>query len=235
MHQLPLAFAFHPQVSFGSFISGPNGAAIHSIRQGIDRKTTELGYLWGEAGVGKSHLLQSACRLVADSGLPTAYVPMVELIKMPIEVVQGLEQVNLLAIDDLQAVAGVSEWEQGLFNLFNRAREQGVSVLFAARLAPDKIGIRLADLISRLQWGPVFHIQALSDSEKIHVLTRFANERGLEMGNEVGLYLLHHYPRDLKHQLDLLDRLDQACYVEKRRLTIPFVRQVLGAGNVSNG
>jgi DnaA family protein len=85
----------------------------------------------------------------------------------------------------------------------------------------------LPDLVSRLGWGPVFQLSALTDIEKRGALQLRAHRRGLEMGDEVADYLLKRCPRDMDSLFNLLNRLDHASLAAQRRLTIPFVRQLL--------
>jgi DnaA family protein len=87
--------------------------------------------------------------------------------------------------------------------------------------------VQLADLRSRLAWGPVFQLQSLSDVEKYEALRIRANLRGLELPRNVAEYLMRHYPRDLFGLFERLEALDTAAMAMQRRLTIPFVKSVL--------
>ena len=84
----------------------------------------------------------------------------------------------------------------------------------------------LADLVSRLQSGPVFHVPVLADEQKIEALKLRARQRGLELDKEPAQYLLNRFPRDLNALFEVLDRLDQESLVKQRRITIPFIREV---------
>ena len=57
---------------------------------------------------------------------------------------------------------------------------------------------------------------------------RFSSEeRGLELTEDVATFLLSRQQRDLPYLLGMLETLDQASLQAQRRLTIPFVKQVL--------
>ena len=75
--------------------------------------------------------------------------------------------------------------------------------------------------------GLIYQLDSLNDSAKEKVLIVQSQARGLEMSNEVAQYLLRNYSRDLNKLIGLLQSLDKASMSEKRRLTIPFVRQIL--------
>ncbi len=85
----------------------------------------------------------------------------------------------------------------------------------------------MSDLVSRLQWSLVLRLQDHDDAQKMAGLRFHAQLRGLELPEETARYLLAHYPRELSFLFRLLDRLDQASLMAQRRLTVPFVRQIL--------
>ena len=118
-------------------------------------------------------------------------------------------------------------WEEALFDLINRMRETGNSLLLAAATSPEAMQVQLPDLRSRLAWGPVFQLQSLSDAEKYEALRIRANQRGLELPGNVAEYLMRHYPRDLFGLFERLEMLDTAAMAMQRKLTIPFVKSVL--------
>jgi DnaA family protein len=99
-------------------------------------------------------------------------------------------------------------------------------MLFAATASPAELGLSLADLVSRLQSGPVFHVPVLDDEQKIQALRLRARQRGLELENEPAKYLLNRFPRDLNALFEVLDTLDAQSLVKQRRITIPFIREV---------
>lgn len=221
--QLPLRIGLRDSATLANFLHGPNAAAVAALESGYE----PFVYLWGAPGTGKSHLLQGLChRFAAEGGAPV-YLPLGEEQLAP-EICDGLEMTPLVCLDDIQAVAGNPEWETALFHLYNRIRDVGGRLLVAATAAPGQLGISLPDLQSRLGWGPVFHLQPLSDDEKVDALTLRARARGIELGADVARYLLRRYRRDTHGLFDLLEQLDRASLAAQRRLTIPFVRELLG-------
>ncbi|NIQ15056.1 MAG: DnaA regulatory inactivator Hda, partial [Candidatus Dadabacteria bacterium] len=69
--------------------------------------------------------------------------------------------------------------------------------------------------------------EPLSDSEKITVLQQRADLRGLKLSNEVADYLVKRVNRDLSNLIDLLNKLDDASLVAKKKLTIPFIKSLI--------
>lgn len=138
-----------------------------------------------------------------------------------------METLDLICIDDLQCLGGVRAWEEGVFHLYNRAYDAGCTLIMAGNDLPKSLPLQLPDLISRLSYGVTYQLKPLSDAEKITVLMQRANVRGITLSEEVGRYILLHTPRHMATLLAALDALDKASLALQRRLTIPFVKEVL--------
>ena len=122
---------------------------------------------------------------------------------------------------------GRADWELALFNFYNLSQEFNSRLLIAGIAPPGQLLWKLPDLSSRLAWGLVMNVQSLTDDQKLIVLQLRAKARGFELPPEVGEFLLNHYPRDMSRLLEALNQLDHEGMVAKRRITIPFVKQVL--------
>ncbi len=219
--QLPLRIGLRDGATFANFHPGPNAEALFAL----ERRLEPFLFLWSGPGGGRSHLLQAACHAAADEG--AAYLPLAELAPMGPEMLEGLESMALIAVDDVQAVAGDTAWEEGLFHLYNRVRDAGGRLIAAADAPPPALGLSLADLASRLAWGPVFQLRALDDEDKAAALQMRAGMRGMQLPDNVAAYLLKHAPRDLPALFELLERLDHASLAQQRKLTIPFVKELI--------
>jgi len=224
---LPLGLALRDSARFESFFPGPNTEAVRCLQLAAAGEGETLVFLCGAAGLGKTHLLQAACHAAARCEQAAAYLPLHELRVLSPDLFEGMEELRLVCVDDVEAIAGLPEWETGLFHLFNRMRESGSRLLVTASGRADRIGLQLPDLVSRLGWGVVYTLSPLDEASVQAALKHRARGRGLELPEETAAFLLKRIPRDLASVFDLLDRLDEASMVEQRRLTIPFVRSVL--------
>lgn len=224
--QLPLGVRLREAATFANYYPGVNRDAVRLLRDGV---TAEHGfiYLWGGHGSGKTHLLQAVCHLAGARAQPLAYFPLREIAALSPEVLEGVEQLPLVLVDDIDAVAGQAEWERGLFHLYNRVREQEGRLIMAGSHSPAAIGIVLPDLRTRLAAGLVLQLRALDDQDKAEALRLQARQRGMDMPEEVAGYLLRRCPRDMTALFALLDILDQASLAAQRKLTVPFVKEVL--------
>ncbi len=188
-------------------------------------------YLWGQASTGKSHLLLALTEHVQKAAKRALYLPLSELTESAsADVLDSVEELDLLCIDDLDAIAGNTKWQDALFHCFNRLQHTGCKLLISSNSNPTMSAITLDDLRSRLATGLIYQILPLNDEEKQKMLMLQSASRGLKMPKEVAEYLLRHHSRDTAELMTLLKQLDRASMVEKRRLTVPFVRQALADG-----
>lgn len=230
--QIPLKLSWREGFSFKNFfVSGfpeGNNEVVHHLQKIASSDAGEqFLFVWGFNNVGKSHLLQASCQQAADSGFSVAYLPLAEVEELDSEMFAGLESMSLVCIDDVQKIAGNEQCEEALFHLYNRMRDVGNKMIVSANVAPAALPVGLADLQSRLGWGPVLHLQELNDENKIEALQLRAKARGFELTEEVGLYLIRRSARDMSSLFALLDKLDEASLAQHRKLTIPFVRDLI--------
>jgi len=222
MNQLLLGIGLRDSATFDNFFPARNSPVVAALCQADE----PFVYLWGSSGSGKSHLLQALCQQLAEQGQTVAYLPLAEAGMVP-QMLEGMENMSLLAIDDLDSVAGNADWETALFHLYNRMRDAGARLLVAAHVSPAALPIQLRDLASRLSYGLTLHLQDLSDEDKRQLLQLRADNRGFELPDEVANYLLKRCERDMESLITLLDRLDVATLQAQRKLTIPFVKSLL--------
>ena len=230
--QLPLNIRLSDAYCFENFLGSRNEEAMGTLVTAIESLSQDGGnycksvYLWGLAGTGKTHLLQAACQRARALGLDSVYLPLTAPDITNPAIIEGMDQVSLVCIDDLQSVAGQEAWEMQLFSLYERIQGKGLLVM-ASSFAPPAGGFQLADLVSRFNKGLVYGLHSLSHAERLNVVRQRAKIRGFELSDEVAGYIEKHLPRDLASLVGLLDRLDQASLIQQRKITVPFLRSLL--------
>lgn len=224
MAQLPLALTLEDHASFETFVGASNAGAVEHVQR-LANGAADTIWLWGAEGAGKSHLLQAACRAATAAERRAMYVA---LPAASPAILADLDQVDLLAIDDVQAVAGDLAWEQPLFVILNAFLGRNGALLLGADAPAARCGFRLADLKSRAAGAVTYRLAPLDDADRATALRRHAAARGLELDAAAAEFLLKRVARDMKALNGLLDKLDRASLSAQRRLTIPFIREQLG-------
>ncbi len=226
--QLPLGISLRDDARFENFQAGDNGLVCQMLRQSAQGEGEQFLYLWGSEGAGCSHLLQASCHAAEPSGRSAVYLPLNELVSLSPQILEGLESLQLVCIDNVEAVANQPEWEEALFHLFNRIRQEDNRLVVAADSAPRQLDIKLPDLVSRLSWGIVFNVLPLNDEDKVKAIQLRAKVRGFSLPEDVAKYMVHHDSRSMSDLCLTLDRLDKASLLAQRKVTIPFIKQEMG-------
>jgi len=224
--QLTLDLQLKDSFTFDNIVNGENKLLI-DLLQSPNLNTEKQLYIWGAHNTGKTHLVQALCQNLSQQNKSVSYLPLKQLIEYSPEVFQGQEAMDVCCIDDVQLLQNRADWQEALFDLINRTRENNKQLIFTADQPPAEIGIQLKDLTSRLQWGAVFKLLELNDAQKCEALQQRADARGFELADNVASYLLNNYNRDMADLFEMLDALDKAQLQQHRRLTIPFVKTVL--------
>lgn len=231
--QLPLPLSPLLVPAYDNYYRGDNHLALDLVQR--LRQTTDASqlYLWGARHSGKTHLLLAAHNEFTAAGDRSFYASLKEQ-SHSAKLLDSLDRYSLIALDDIDHVAGNSDWERALFNLINFSREQAGKIIFAASSAPASAGWLLADLESRLGWGPVLRLESLSDGDIRQVLLEAVDSKGLEMPGETVDYLLTRHKRDVGSLLETVALLDRESLAAGRaRITIPFLKSCLALTGVN--
>lgn len=230
--QLPLALRYPPDQRLDTLVAAPAGALplLRALAQASRQKRDgDWLYLRGVSGTGKTHLALGVCASAEEAGRQVAYVPLGTVAGRVGQALEALDQCDIVALDGIDAVAGHRKDEVALFEFHNRARSTGTALLYTAQVSPDALPPGLPDLRSRLSQCTHVILSPLDDDGRREVLQQRARRRGLGMDAAGIEWLLRRTDRDLSNLTVLLDRLDRESLAAKRRITVPFLREVLGS------
>jgi DnaA family protein len=226
MRQLPLGVRLPDRATFASFLTARNAEALEHARRIANGERAGPTWICGASGAGKSHLLQAICAAASD-GMRAGYVPLADLGRLGVGVLDGLPQLECLCLDDFDAVVGQLDWERAVFGLLREMEETGGRLVAAAKAPPALLDWALPDLGSRSGASAIFQLRVLNEVEQQRALQLRARLRGFDLPEETSRWLQRRFPRDMRKLYELLDTLDEAALVAQRRLTVPFIREVL--------
>jgi DnaA family protein len=223
MQQLPLRVRLGEAARFDGFIAGPNAEVVDLL---TGASPPRVLWLWGRAGTGKTHLLQAACAAASASGGSATYLDLAA--GGAPGLLEGYETLDLVCLDALDRVSDEADWNAAIFRLYMLMQDAPGRLYVASTAPPASLRFRLPDLRSRLLAASVHQLHELDEAGQVAALERRAGRRGLELSQEAAAWLVHRMPRDMHSLCGVLDRLDDAALAAQRRLTVPFLRQVLG-------
>ena len=228
--QLPLPLKLDRFAAFETFVADSNETLVRHLETVAHGERSDIIWICGAKGRGKSHLLQATCRAADRAGIRPMYLPLGTDGALDPDCLLGLDSIGLLALDQVDAVAGRPAWEARLFAVLEGMQSSGRPLLLAADTVPSAARFALADLASRAAAATVYRLNPLSDDGQRQALEEHARGLGLELDEATARYLLTRVEREVGELCRWLDRLDRASLVEQRRLTVPFVRKALKSG-----
>jgi DnaA family protein len=226
MQQLPLPVRLRTSSVFSGYLAGPNASVVQSLYQ-QQFTASPVVFVYGQVATGKTHLLQALCVEAGRRRQIAAYFSADDLLRYGPELLKGSSQYSFLCIDDVDKVLAQATWDRALFSVYRDFEEGGGKLVLSATQSPSSCLIPLADLRSRLLAGMMLHLQPLEEQQQMDALRLHATQRGLELPDETIQYLQRRLPRDMATLCNFLDELDIASLAAQRKLTVPFVKQVL--------
>jgi DnaA family protein len=214
LRQIPLAIGPEPLATFDTFVTGANAGAVVHLRALVSQPGAPV-YLWGASGCGKTHLLRALAHEVQAHGGRVAWFDADRALPW------SADDAALTVLDGCEGYDAPRQ--QAAFALFVQA--QGIQIAAAGTLPPVDLPLR-DDLRTRLAWGHVFALEPLGEADARAALRREADRRGAFLSDEVMGYLLTRFSRDLKHLMQLLDRLDEFALAEQRTITVPLLKKM---------
>lgn len=225
--QLTLSVKLRQDASFENFLGAANKKNSHILLHALNSDELFI-YLCGDQSSGKTHLLNAACNALEDQGKRVMFLSIKEVGGFDKQLFDGLESFDAVMLDDIDVLFDDPDSEEALFDLYNRLRANGKMLIVTASQPVANQTLKLEDLRSRLGAGLLLQLFKLTDEEKEAALKSKAKDKGLLLGDETAAYIMKRSDRSLDELFALLDQLDDASLSAQRRLTVPFVKSVLG-------
>ena len=232
--QIPFAFPLRSRATFSNFVVENNAELVQSLtalknpglNPAIPPGAARTVWIWGEAGLGRTHLLNACCHWFNTKQAKVAYIPTADWQSQG-DSFAGYQGFDLVAIDDVHLCLNKEQAERDLVELYQAMQNTSGYLLLSADRPPGKCTYAFKDLASRFTSAETYQLSALSDPGKMQVMQSQAAHRGIELEEEVARFMLTRCSRHLSDLIKLLDELDQQSWARKRKLTIPFLKEVL--------
>ncbi|MBV1905108.1 MAG: DnaA regulatory inactivator Hda [Pseudomonadales bacterium] len=227
--QIPLLFPLRCEATFDNFVALKNKELTERLLKLVDEKPTtgvQTIWLWGEPGVGCSHLLNACCHLLSEKGRRVGYIPSRDW-NLQTDSLAGYQNFDMVAIDDIDLWLNRSAPERSLIELYQSLQISSGILLLAAHKPPADLDYAFADMASRFIAAETYRVLDLSDIGKMLFVQSEAKRRGIDLEDGVASFMLTRCSRQLQELVSLLNKLDSESLALKRKVTIPFLKQVL--------
>jgi len=222
MPQLPLSLTPPRRKRLDNFVAGTNAPVVRSLRHGLEERGWVL--LCGPEGSGKSHLALGVLAEWSSGQRRALYVPCRE--RGAAELLASGDA-ELAVVEDIEALAGRSQAEIGLFNALNRWRAARTAVLMTGSGATP---FDLPDLVSRVSQAARLTLKPLDDEGLSRLIGQLIADFHVVPGRGLADYLMRHGPRSAGSLADLFERISRRAQAERRVVSVPLVREALKGG-----
>jgi DnaA family protein len=229
--QLPLKINLPDTACFETFVP-PDASVALTLSQLQSTDATGLNqgvYFFGKSALGKTHLLQAACRAVSLRGGRSVYFPLKDK-QLPLipDVLRGLEVMDLICLDDVDHVIHLPAWQAALQDLQAKSSALGHPLLLSGRIPMALWPMSVPELRDAMFNLLPVELKPLTEIDDIILaLQRHAKIRGFELPKDVANFIIKRFSLSLEELLAVLQILEQATLAEQRRLTLPFAKLVL--------
>ena len=224
--QLALQIQINERASLNNFfISKKNNKSIKILKnillgsdKGVQIFIDDLG------SNGKSYLLQAICNDFSNSNNSSIYIPMQEAINLDPSILEGVSELNLICIDDIDLINKRRDWEIALFNLINECYEKECFLLLSGSI--NKLEA-IPDLVSRIKKMETLRLEAINDDELLEATKEISKNLNIEISDKNMNYLINNSKRDIKTIFRTLSQLEKESLERKKSIGLNLIKEVI--------
>ena len=224
--QLALQIQINERASLDNFfISKNNNKAIKILKNILERSNNGAQIFIDDLGSnGKSYLLQAICNDFSNSNNSTIYIPMQKAINLEPSILEGINDLNLICLDDIDLISNQRDWELALFNLINECYEKDCFLLLSGSI--DKLEV-IPDLISRIKKMEILRLKAIDDDELLRATQSISKNLNIEISDKNMNYLINNSRRDIKTVFRTLSQLEKESLERKKSIGLNLIKEVI--------
>jgi len=224
--QLALQIQINERASLNNFfVSKKNNKTVQILKNILLGSDKEVQIFIDDLGSnGKSYLLQGICNDFSNSNNSSIYIPMQEAINLDPSILEGVSELNLICIDDIDLISKRREWEIALFNLINECYEKECFLLLSGSI--NKLEA-IPDLVSRIKKMEILRLEAINDDELLEATKAISKNLNIEISDKNMNYLINNSKRDIKTIFRTLSQLEKESLERKKSIGLNLIKEVI--------
>lgn len=217
----PLELSLNQKYSFNTFVVGSCNQFAHAAAIAVAEapgKTYNPLYIYGGVGLGKTHLMHAAGHAIKERNrhLRVSYTSaekfMNELINAirynkTLDFREKYRSIDVLLIDDIQFMAAKERTQEEFFHTFNALYDKQKQIVITSDCPPREIPTLEERLHSRFEWGLIADIEPPDLETKVAILKRKADMDGIELPDDVALFIASKVKNNIRELEGSLVRL----------------------------
>ena len=224
--QLALQIQINERASLNNFfVSKNNNKTLQILKNILLGSDNGIQVFIDDLGSnGKSYLLQAICNDFSNSNNSSIYIPMEEAINLDPSILEGVSELNLICIDDVDLINKRREWEIALFNLINECYEKDCFLLLSGSI--NKLEA-IPDLVSRIKKMETLRLEAINDDELLEATQAISKNLNIEISDKNMNYLINNSKRDIKTIFRTLSQLEKESLERKKSIGLNLIKEVI--------
>lgn len=231
----------NPKYTFETFVIGSGNRFAHAASLAVAEapaKAYNPLFIYGGVGLGKTHLMHAIGHYVLEHN-PMAKVVYLTSEKFTNEFINSIRDnrpddfrnkyrnVDILLIDDIQFLAGKESTQEEFFHTFNTLHEENKQIIISSDRPPREIPTLEDRLRSRFEWGLITDITPPDLETRIAILRKKAKADGLDIPNEVMLYIANQIDSNIRELEGALIRVVAYSSLENKDINADLAAEAL--------
>jgi chromosomal replication initiator protein len=236
-----LGLPVNPRYTFDAFVTGTSNRFAHAAALSVAEtpaKSYNPLFIYGDAGLGKTHLLQAIAnyvreiypahqvRYVSTEQFLNQYVDAIRQNTMP-EFKKRYREIDVLLLDDIQIIEGKEGLQEELFHTFESLYQGNAQIVLSSDRPPDAISTLEDRLRSRFKMGLITEINPPELETRLAILRKKAEREPIAPPADVLEFIASNITNNIRELEGALIRVCAFASLTGNPLTVELAEGVL--------